>query len=112
MRSNAGSARIAWFEAATIRRSAILFIVLASGFAGLGYEIVWTRMLSLALGTEIMAVLGVITGFFAGLALGAFVLDPARLRIEHGHQSSGAERSSLAARAVTGAPRFPQAVRT
>lgn len=76
MRSNAGSARIAWFEAANIRRSAILFIVLASGFAGLGYEIVWTRMLSLALGTEIMAVLGVITGFFAGLALGAFVLDP------------------------------------
>ena len=54
----------------------MVFIVLASGFAGLGYEIVWTRMLSLALGTEIMAVLGVITGFFAGLALGAFVLDP------------------------------------
>src|SRR5262245_11711136 len=50
-------------------------IVAASGFAGLGYEIVWTRVLSLALGTEMMAVLGAVTGFFAGLALGAFLLD-------------------------------------
>ena len=54
---------------------ALLPIVAASGFAGLGYEIVWTRMLSLALGTEMMAVLGVVAGFFGGLALGAFVLD-------------------------------------
>lgn len=50
-------------------------IVAASGFAGLGYEIVWTRQLSLALGTEMMAVLGAVAGFFAGLALGAFALD-------------------------------------
>src|SRR5262245_5225892 len=50
-------------------------IVAASGFAGLGYEIVWTRVLSLALGTEMMAVLGAVTGFFAGLAFGAFLLD-------------------------------------
>ncbi len=50
-------------------------IVAASGFAGLGYEIVWTRQLSLALGSEMMAVLGAVAGFFAGLALGAFALD-------------------------------------
>ncbi len=50
-------------------------IVAASGFAGLGYEIVWTRQLSLVLGSEMMAVLGAVAGFFAGLALGAFVLD-------------------------------------
>ena len=50
-------------------------IVAASGFAGLGYEIVWTRELSLALGTEMMAVLGAVAGFFGGLALGAFTLD-------------------------------------
>lgn len=54
---------------------ALVPIVTASGFAGLGYEIVWTRQLSLALGTEMMAVLGVIAGFFGGLALGAFALD-------------------------------------
>ena len=49
--------------------------MVASGFAGLGYEIVWIRELSLALGTEMMAVLGAVAGFFAGLALGAFALD-------------------------------------
>src|SRR5262245_31830723 len=54
---------------------ALIPIVTASGFAGLGYEIVWTRQLSFALGTEMMAVLGVIAGFFGGLALGAFALD-------------------------------------
>jgi spermidine synthase len=54
---------------------ALIPIVAASGFAGLGYEIVWTRQLSLALGTEMMAVLGGVAGFFGGLALGAFALD-------------------------------------
>ena len=54
---------------------ALIPIVAASGFAGLGYEIVWTRQLSLALGTEMMAVLGAVAGFFGGLALGAFALD-------------------------------------
>jgi spermidine synthase len=54
---------------------ALIPIVVASGFAGLGYEIVWTRQLALALGTEMMAVLGAVAGFFCGLALGAFVLD-------------------------------------
>ena len=54
---------------------ALMPIVAASGFAGLGYEIVWTRQLSIALGTEMMAVLGAVAGFFGGLALGAFVLD-------------------------------------
>lgn len=54
---------------------ALIPIVAASGFAGLGYEIVWTRQLSLALGTEMMAVLGAVAGFFGGLAIGAFALD-------------------------------------
>ena len=73
-------ARTARSETAAMRGQfarpwALIPIVTASGFAGLGYEIVWTRQLSLALGTEMMAVLGVIAGFFGGLALGAFALD-------------------------------------
>jgi spermidine synthase len=48
-----------------------------SGFAGLGYEIVWARMLAVGLGHEILAVLAVIAAFFAGLALGAWALDGA-----------------------------------
>ena len=53
----------------------LILIVAASGFAGLGYEMVWTRLLTAALGSEMMAVLGAIAGFFAGLSLGAFFLD-------------------------------------
>lgn len=58
-----------------------------SGAAALGYEVLWTRLLSLALGSETMGVLGALTGFFGGLALGSWFLherarrspDPARL---------------------------------
>jgi len=52
---------------------AITAIAGLSGFAGLGYEMVWTRMLAVALGHEIVAVLGVISALFAGLALGGLV---------------------------------------
>src|SRR5262245_46069015 len=51
----------------------IVGIACLSGFAGLGYEIIWTRMLAVSLGHEIVAVLGVISALFAGLALGGLV---------------------------------------
>ena len=54
---------------------ALQAVVVASGFAGLGYEMVWTRLLSVTLGTDMLAVLGSIAGLFAGLAAGAFLLD-------------------------------------
>ncbi|HSN72578.1 MAG TPA: hypothetical protein VLT59_13770, partial [Steroidobacteraceae bacterium] len=57
------------------QRVALYFLMIASGFAGLGYEMVWTRMLSVALGHEIVAALAVIGGFFAGLAVGAYAFD-------------------------------------
>jgi spermidine synthase len=54
----------------------LLYLVLfVSGSAGLGYEMVWTRMLMVGLGHEFIAVLAVVTAFFSGLALGAWVLD-------------------------------------
>jgi spermidine synthase len=59
---------------------ALNLIMLLSGAAGLGYELVWTRLLSVALGHEVVAVLAVIAAFFAGLALGAFTLNAALLR--------------------------------
>lgn len=48
----------------------------ASGFAGLGYQIVWTQQCALWLGHEAAAVLAVVTAFFGGLALGALALGP------------------------------------
>ncbi len=50
-------------------------LLILSGIAGLGYQIVWTRMLSIGLGHEVFAVLAVVAAFFAGLALGALLLD-------------------------------------
>jgi spermidine synthase len=48
--------------------------MLASGFAGLGYQIVWTQQFGLWLGHESAAVLAVVAAFFGGLSLGALCL--------------------------------------
>lgn len=56
---------------------AITLVATLSGFAGLGYEIVWTRMLAVSLGHELVAVLGVISALFGGLALGSLLLGRA-----------------------------------
>ncbi|MFN7642096.1 MAG: fused MFS/spermidine synthase [Burkholderiales bacterium] len=58
-----------------------LALMLASGFAGLGYQVVWTRQASLWLGSDPAAVLAVFSAFFGGLALGARTLGE---RIERG----------------------------
>jgi len=50
-------------------------VVVFSGFAGLGYQMVWSRMLAVALGHEVVAVLAVVAAFFIGLALGGFLLN-------------------------------------
>jgi spermidine synthase len=51
-----------------------LVLMLASGFAGLGYQIVWARQGALWLGQESAAVLAVVAAFFGGMALGAWAL--------------------------------------
>ncbi|MCY1066957.1 hypothetical protein OV090_19455 [Nannocystis sp. RBIL2] len=69
------------------RDGLLLVAAFASGAAALAYEMLWTRMLALSLGSETVGVLAALAGFFAGLALGAALLhdrslrarDPARL---------------------------------
>ncbi|MCB0395223.1 MAG: hypothetical protein KDD36_01135 [Flavobacteriales bacterium] len=53
----------------------LLIAFLCSGFAALGYELMWTRLLALALGNESMGVSGVLMGFFGGMALGAWLVN-------------------------------------
>ncbi len=48
----------------------------ASGFAGLGYQIVWTQQSAFWLGHESAALLAVVAAFFGGLALGSLTLGP------------------------------------
>jgi spermidine synthase len=58
------------------RRRLALALMVASGFAALGYQIVWTQQSALWLGHEAAAVLAVVAAFFGGLAVGALVLSP------------------------------------
>lgn len=57
----------------TARRWLILGIFILSGAAGLVYEIVWSRQLVLVFGNTTQAVSAILTGFFGGMAIGAWV---------------------------------------
>jgi len=57
-----------------IRRWAIYLLILLSGAAGLIYEVVWARQLTLFIGNTAVANAAVLTAFMAGLALGSLVL--------------------------------------
>ena len=60
--------------ARTDRAPLALALMAASGFAGLGCQIVWTQWSALWLGHEAAAVLAVVAAFFGGLAVGALAL--------------------------------------
>ena len=49
--------------------------IFASGFVGLGYQIVWTKQLGAAIGLETPAILAIVTAFMGGFSIGAFTLD-------------------------------------
>ncbi len=51
----------------------LLVAFVLSGAAALGYELLWTRLLALSLGSETFGVLATLAGFFAGMAVGALV---------------------------------------
>jgi spermidine synthase len=55
------------------RSAAVVGIFTLSGAAGLIYEIVWSRQLVLVFGNTTQAVSAILTGFFGGMAIGAFV---------------------------------------
>ncbi|MFG6485838.1 spermidine synthase [Roseateles sp. BYS78W] len=55
-------------------RALALLLMAASGFAGLGYQIIWTQQMGLVLGHESAAVLAVVAAFFGGLSLGSWWL--------------------------------------
>ncbi len=54
---------------------ALRLIFLASGVAGLGYQVSWLRMFSVGIGHELPSMLAVVSAFLAGLALGSLLLD-------------------------------------
>ncbi len=50
-------------------------LFLLSGGAGLGYQMVWSKMLATGLGHEMPAVLAVVAAVMGGMAIGAWTLD-------------------------------------
>ncbi|MCK6550655.1 fused MFS/spermidine synthase [Myxococcota bacterium] len=56
-----------------MRHRYLLGCLILSGFSGLAYELLWTRLLSLAFGSTLLSFSTVIAVFFGGLALGAFL---------------------------------------
>ena len=69
--------------AARGRARLALGLMVASGFAGLGYQVVWTQQNALWLGHESAAVLAVVAAFFGGLAVGALTLGARIERSAH-----------------------------
>ncbi|MEM9548388.1 MAG: hypothetical protein AAGA77_20560 [Bacteroidota bacterium] len=58
----------------------LLLAVVLSCAVALGYEMMWTRLLSLMVGGELLGILGVLAGFFGGMAIGAFSLSKRAVR--------------------------------
>ena len=73
MQDVSGTALLAAAKARTrsgvIRRWSAVTLMIASGLAGLGYQIVWTQQSALWLGHEAAAVLAVITAVFGGMPI-------------------------------------------
>jgi spermidine synthase len=57
-----------------MNRNTVTAIFLLSGMAGLVYEVVWVRLLTLIFGTTTFAVSTVLAAFMAGLALGSYLI--------------------------------------
>jgi spermidine synthase len=75
-----------------LQRRIAVWLMVASGCAGLGYQIVWTQQGALWLGHETAAVLAVVGAFFSGLGIGAWSLAPAIERsLRPGHWYAACE---------------------
>ena len=58
-----------------VTRLALHILFFLSGAAALGYQLIWSKMLSTGLGHEMPAVLAIVCAFMAGMALGAAFID-------------------------------------
>jgi len=55
--------------------AAVLLGIGLSGFASLTYEVAWTRLLSLVLGSSVYAVTAMLTTFLLGIAIGSMIVS-------------------------------------
>lgn len=58
-----------------MKKPLLHLVFFLSGFAALGFQLMWTRIFAIGIGHELGSVLAVISAFFGGLTLGAWLLD-------------------------------------
>lgn len=61
-------------------RRAVLFAIAASGFCALGYEVLWTRMLGLVVGTSVYGFTIMLVAFLSGIGAGSAAYGIAQRR--------------------------------
>lgn len=66
-----------------MNRKILHLVFFLSGCAALGLQLIWTRIFSIGIGHELGSVLAVISAFFGGLTLGAWLLDEPITRSRH-----------------------------
>lgn len=68
-------------KAGKLRSLLAVLLALLSGAPALAYQVVWTRLVALAAGSQVEAISAVLVAFFGGLALGARLLGPRADRV-------------------------------
>ncbi|MFH1277415.1 MAG: fused MFS/spermidine synthase [Candidatus Eisenbacteria bacterium] len=65
-----------------VLHGAILAGIALSGFASLTYEVAWTRLLSLVLGSSVYAFTAMLTTFLLGIAIGSMIISKLADRLD------------------------------
>ena len=82
----------------------ILVVMVLSGFASLGLEVLWTRLLVLIVGTSAYAFVTMLSSFMIGIALGGFVARAVIDRVQRPRLLFGWIQAGIAASVVVTIP--------
>jgi spermidine synthase len=67
-----------------------LVAIAASGFCALGYEVLWTRMLTLVVGTSVYSFTVMLVAFLGGIGVGSHAFRPLRRWVANGPEAARA----------------------
>ncbi|MBN1825280.1 MAG: fused MFS/spermidine synthase [Candidatus Eisenbacteria bacterium] len=87
-------------------RWAILIGIALSGFASLSYEVAWTRLLSLVLGSSVYAFAAMLTTFLLGIALGSTIISRLADRFRNAYSAFAAIQAAIAVGVLLVTPLF------
>lgn len=85
-------------------RNGLLAVMILSGFASLGLEVLWTRLLVLVVGTSAYAFVTMLSSFLIGIALGGFVARAVIDRVQRPRHLFGWIQAGIAASVLATIP--------